>query len=153
MKTCPNCSEILGDSIKICFKCNYSFEFKKILDRNETTQTRIESENKMKEQQQLAEQLATTKKIMRETQLERNPQFEYISVIINDLEDGTINETLLQRTLTTYAAAGWRLHSIFTNEVGKSVSSVVIGFLGTSINATIDQTVLIFERCIKAEVI
>lgn len=42
-----------------------------------------------------------------------------------------------------YAIRGWHLHSAFTNEVGKNAA------LG--INATINQTILIFERCIKPE--
>lgn len=140
MKTCPNCGEILGDSVKVCFKCNYNYDFKKVLDKNE-----------LKEQQQLAEELAKVRGVERENQLEKNPKFEYLSVVINDLPDGTINNNLIQNTLTQFAEDGWRLHSIFTNEIGKTSSSVAIGFLGTTVNATIDQTILVFERCVKAE--
>ena len=25
MKSCPNCGELLGDSVKVCFKCRYDF--------------------------------------------------------------------------------------------------------------------------------
>ena len=49
----------------------------------------------------------------------------------------------VQHLINNYAMNGWRLHSAFTNEVGKNAA------LG--INATINQTVLIFERCIKTE--
>lgn len=57
----------------------------------------------------------------------------------------------MQTALDEYAEKGWRLHSIFNNELGKTSSAVSIGIIGTSVNATIDQTVMILERCIKAE--
>ena len=147
MKTCPRCNELLGDSVKVCFNCNYDFVLKRVLDKNEVSKNR-EDDGFRREQ---AMQYAETRRLEREKQLERNPKFEYISVVINDLENGTIDNIFLQNTLTEYAETGWRLHSIFTNEVGKTSSSVSVGFLGSNVNATIDQTILIFERCIKPE--
>lgn len=41
MKTCPECGEILGDSVKICVNCKYQFqqsELQEVLDRNESIQ-------------------------------------------------------------------------------------------------------------------
>ena len=48
-----------------------------------------------------------------------------------------------------YAEKGWRLHTIFTNEVGKTVTPMM--FIQINLNATIDQTVMVFERCIKPD--
>lgn len=35
MKTCPNCGELLGDSVKDCFKCHFNFEVKRVLTSEE----------------------------------------------------------------------------------------------------------------------
>lgn len=146
MKSCPNCEELLGDSVNVCFKCNYDFNLKRIINKNEVNQRRIIAEN----QQIKAAVLAEERKLQRERQLEKNPQYEYKSVVIDDSTDGTINNSLLQNILDEHAYKGWRLHSAFSNEVGKCSNSVFVGFLGTTVNATIDQTILIFERCIKS---
>lgn len=121
MKTCPNCGEILGDSINVCFKCRYDFN----------------AGNKIREEQ---------KKI----QLAKNPLFEYRIVTVNDLSTGEIDDDKIQKVLNEWSGNGWTLHTIFTNEIGKTSSAASIGGFGAGINATIDQTVLIFERCIKA---
>lgn len=71
-------------------------------------------------------------------------------MVVNDLSSGEADSDVIQRTLSEYSEQGWRLHSVFTNEIGKSSSTTIISFLGININATIDQTVLIFERCIDA---
>lgn len=147
MKTCPKCGEILGDSVNVCFNCKYDFDLKRVLDGSEVTQKRLDAENKIKEQMELTEakRLAHEKELERiqlelENQLQRNPRYEYKSIVIDDDKNGAIDNSILQRTLTNYAENGWRLHSVFTNEV----------FLG-NISGTRDQTILIFERCIKAE--
>lgn len=80
----------------------------------------------------------------------RNPHFEYEVIVVDDLSDGEMDKDEVQEMLSKYSAEGWRLHSIFTNEVGKTAGAVRVTMLGVSINATIDQTVLVFERCIKA---
>ena len=85
-----------------------------------------------------------------EEQIKNNPLYEYETIVINDNSDGTVNTKQIQDTLLEYSKAGWRLHSIFTNEIGKSTVSAFIGFIGSNVNATIDQTIIIFERCIKA---
>lgn len=139
MKTCPNCNEIIGDSAQTCFKCNYNFKYKKVLTKEEEKQL-----EKKEEKQKIIRQEEA------DIQILRNPYFEYQVVIINNLVTGEMNQTQLQETLNTYAENGWKLHSVFNNELGKTSSSIAIGFLGSTVNATIDQTVLIFERCIKA---
>lgn len=129
MKTCPNCGELVGDSVELCFKCKYNFEFGCI--------TATEEEKNQMQQK-------------KRTQLQHNPFFEYQVVIVNNLETGEINQVKIQDELDLWSSKGWKLHSIFNNELGKTSSTISIGFLGANVNATIDQTVIIFERCIKA---
>lgn len=157
MKTCPNCNELLGDSVNLCFNCNYSFEYNRVLTQSERKQQQEAANKKIEEkikQQQEEERIKIeeekVKQEQKTKQLLKNPQFEYHTVVINNLQNGGINQKQIQTTLNYWSENGWRLHSIFNNELGKTSSSVVIGFLGTNVNATIDQTVLIFERCIKS---
>lgn len=77
-------------------------------------------------------------------QFEKNPIYEYrVETVADSPVLGIFDKNDVQKILREYAISGWKLHSAFTNEIGKNAA------LG--INATINQTVLIFERCIKAE--
>lgn len=143
MKTCPHCGELLGDSLDTCFNCMYSFELNKII----TNEEKIEFQQKKREDEKTKLEIKENQKSI---QLPKNPLFEYHVSIVNNLDTGEIDHTRLQLVLDTWSEKGWRLHSIFNNELGKTSSSVSIGILGSNVNATIDQTVLIFERCIKA---
>lgn len=104
MKTCPNCGELLGDSVKECFKChcNVAYEFQ----RKET---------------------------------ERR----------EDLSSGQVDNKKIQQTLNEWSKKGWGLHSIYSSEIGRNSAATSIVRLGVTINATINETVMIFERCIK----
>lgn len=137
MKTCPECGELLGDSVETCFNCSYNFNYK-----CKVTKSQLENE---KQKQLEAEKLKENERI---TQLSKNPIFEYQTVIINNLKTGAINQIEFQKTLETWSQKGWRLHTAFNNELGKTFSPTIIG---PDLNSTIDQTILIFERCIKAE--
>lgn len=146
MKTCPNCGELIGDSMEICFNCRYNFTLKRVIsdqENYEIRQQKINNEKTIIEERKLIEE-------QKSIQLSKNPRFEYQTIIVNNLETGEINQEKIQHTLNTWSNNGWKLHTIFNNELGKTMSSVTIGFLGSSINATIDQTILIFERCIRA---
>ena len=140
MKTCPNCNEIVGDSAEICFNCSYNFKYKQILTKEEKKQLERDEEN-----QRIIKQNEANIQIL------KNPLFEYKVIAVNNLSDGQIDLSQIQMALDIWSEKGWRLHSIFNNELGKTSSAVSIGIIGTSVNATIDQTVMVFERCIKAE--
>ncbi|WP_455618784.1 hypothetical protein [Eisenbergiella sp.] len=77
MKECPNCHELVGDSVKVCFNCHYDFSLGRVVDSSRIAEERRNEELRI---QQLKE-----------------------------------------------------------------------AFQGVSINATINQTILIFERRIKGE--
>lgn len=131
MKTCPNCGELLGDSLKECFKChcNFAYEFQR-----KTTERREEAKRK---EEAIKEQLS------------KNPLFEYKVIVIEDLSSGQVDNKKIQQTLDEWSEKGWRLHSIYSSEIGRNSAAASIARLGVMINATINQTVMIFERCIK----
>ena len=72
--------------------------------------------------------------------------YEYRIETIRDNQYGSTDLILLDKTVQNYAKDNWRLHSVFTNEVGKTGSSVSVGGFTSATNATIDEVVLIFER-------
>lgn len=80
-------------------------------------------------------------------QYKKNAYYEYCVESITDSKaTGALSKDQLQWVLAEYALDGWRLHTAFTNELGKNALEV----LGFGINATVEETILIFERCIKA---
>lgn len=145
MKVCPHCGELLGESVKQCFNCYYDYSYGRVLTSEERSGRR---ENDEKEQQKALEEKEKALKLQEE-QIKNNSLYQYKTVVLNDLPTGEIDSNALQMTLTQYAFDGWKLHSVFTNEIGKCATAIFVGFLGSSVNATIDQTILIFERCIR----
>lgn len=139
MKECPNCGEMLGDTMEVCFNCSYNFKYGQVVRKGEEKQ----AEKEIKERKALQEQEAEAQRL-------KNPLYEYKTVVVYNLADGQVNLEQIQAELDAHAKQGWRLHLVFNNELGKTSSAVTIGFMGSSVNATIDQTVIIFERCIKA---
>lgn len=146
MKKCPKCGELLGDSADSCFNCFFSFNQGRVLNSEEIkTQREKDAEAIIATHTQQEELIK-----LKETQLPKNPMYEYKIEIITDNSDGTISDSPVQASLNQYSLQGWKLHSIVVNEVGKSATSTMVGFLGLNVNATIDQTIMVFERCIKA---
>lgn len=142
MKECPNCREMLGDTMEVCFNCSYNFKYGQVVRKGEEKQ----AEKDIKERkvlQALREQEAEAQRL-------KNALYEYKVVVVNNLADGQVDRRRIQEELDAHAGMGWRLHWVFNNELGKTSTAVAIGFMGSSVNATIDQTVIIFERCIKA---
>lgn len=78
-----------------------------------------------------------------------NAHYEYDVAVIHDTCYGSTNINQLKTVLMKYSLEGWRLVHIFTNELGKSASSLTVGSITSGSNSTVDQTILIFERMIK----
>ena len=138
MKTCPKCKELVGDNVDSCFNCNYNFILKRVPSYEETIE--------------FQENIAAVKKKQEEERIElikSAPRYEYTTARIIDNADGSTNQMQLQSVLMEYANAGWKLHSVITNEIGKNVSSVSIGGFTGCTNATMDEVILIFERMIS----
>lgn len=138
MKTCPKCKELVGDNVDSCFNCNYNFILKRVPSYEETIE--------------FQENIAAVKKKQEEERIElikSAPRYEYTTARIIDNADRSTNQMQLQSVLMEYANAGWKLHSVITNEIGKNVSSVSIGRFTGGTNATMDEVILIFERMIS----
>ena len=146
MKKCPNCGELIGDNVSECFNCHYNYIYKRIITQQERKIERDKKNELIKKHLEDKISLENDK----EKQIKNNPIYEYDTVVVNDNNDGTTNKNEIQNVLNKYSQNGWKLHSITTNEVGKTLTGVSIGFIGSNINATICQTILIFERCIKS---
>ena len=71
-----------------------------------------------------------------------NDRYEYAFETVMDRQDGSTEMPKVRSTINAYAAEGWRLHSIYTNELGKNQHHQVLS-IGT-INATIEETILVF---------
>lgn len=145
MKTCPKCGELIGDSVNECFKCHYNYSYGRVITPQEIANERKRAEKEIQDDLDRKKSLEE----MKQDQIKRNPLYEYKIETVTDYSTGEINDAEVQKILLQYSSEGWRLHSIFTNEIGKSSSTTSLSFLGVGVNATIDQTVLIFERCIK----
>ena len=146
MKTCPKCREIPGHDAEICFNCQYDFNYKRVLSPEELSEKRNKETQRTQEFLEFQEILDKQK----EEQIKKNPYYEYEIVTVDDLANGRVDDIKLANIIKEYARKGWRLHTVFTNELGKNATSATLGNIGTGSNSTIDQTVLIFERCIRA---
>lgn len=141
MKNCPNCGELIGDNVSECFKCHYNYSYGRVITHQEIRERREEEDRRRENESQLAELLERGKEI----QIKKNPFYEYGVEVIEDLDTGELDKKSMQSIMNLYSSNGWRLHTVFTNELGRNATSIVVA----SLNATICQTVLIFERCIK----
>ena len=138
MKTCPKCKELVVDNVDSSLTCNYNFILKRVPSYEETIE--------------FQENIAAVKKKQEEERIElikSAPRYEYTTARNIDNADGSTNQMQLQSVLMEYANAGWKLHSVITNEIGKNVSSVSIGRFTGGTNATMDEVILIFERMIS----
>lgn len=119
---CPICGQLITPTTETCPHCNAILKNPPTREQNEL----IKIYNN------------------RFDQYIKNPLYEYkIETVMDSAVLGKFDQDKVQHLINNYAMNGWRLHSAFTNEVGKNAA------LG--INATINQTILIFERCIKTE--
>lgn len=71
--------------------------------------------------------------------------YEYDVVTILNKEHGLVDKEKMSRILQVHAIDGWRLHTIYSNELGKNA----LMLLGLGVNSTACEDVLIFERKIK----
>ena len=156
MPTCPHCHEYYFGNPNQCPKCYYHFESRRIIKPEEVVKREkevIEREKKKcewdREQRKKDWDRAQQENDTRTLALLSNAHYEYTTVYLRDSQSGGVDIISLDSALKRYAEQGWRLHSVLTNEVGKNTSSGSFGGVTSGINSTIDETILIFERCIK----
>lgn len=105
-------------------------------------QETISERNELKEKQRRLEQLEVEKINYAQS---FNEFFEYDVVTVINENHGTIDKQEMMKILTEHAKNGWKLHTIYSNELGKN-ALVLLGF---GINSTASEDVLIFERRIS----
>lgn len=74
-----------------------------------------------------------------------NEFYEYDVVTILNENHGQVDKEKMIKILAEKATQGWKLHTIYSNELGKNAVSI----LGLGVNATACEDVLIFERRIQ----
>ena len=81
--------------------------------------------------------------------LRNNDIYEYDVRYVIDQPTGEEDTETIKALMNEYAAKGWRLHTVYVNELGKSAVSMDIGETTGGSNSTIDQTILVFERVVR----
>ncbi len=89
-------------------------------------------------------------KILGDIKMNLNGQktMDYAVDVIRDHQNGSTDLDGIKRSLNYHSKEGWRLKTIFTNELGHSAQSLSIKGIGSGVNATINEVVLIYERII-----
>ena len=155
LKECPNCHELVGENLEECFNCKYNFKLQRVKTEEEEQQERVERQEKERQAQEAREK--EQEKRVQELKLQqlhldninKNPLYEYSVELVPDLSTGVPNYDRIRSVLNEYASRRWRLHTMVVNEVGKTSSAVGIGGISAGVNATVDITMMVFERCIE----
>ena len=144
MPECPNCHGYYFGNPSVCYKCNYDFKLRMVISDEEKIkrerQERIQREERIKSNtEQRTEVMEETNRIGREyekkqlydyiaankpQQLLKNARYEYEVIIINDLPTGEIDYPAVKEAINAFASEGWRLTHAFTNEIGKTASTI-----------------------------
>lgn len=128
-KICPICSTVSIHGELICNECGYKFNINDKFDYKQMAA--IVNERKTK-----SEEIS-------------GYEYEYESVIVYDNYDGSADNVTINSVLTEYSINGWRLHTMYANELGRTSSGVSVLGIANTTNATICQQIMVFERCVK----
>ena len=143
--TCPDCSISM-------FSTGFSdAEWARLSPQQRNEYKEAETRKRLEEQRRLEEEqrrLAQEKEERKTAYIKSRSDYifyEYdVDVIPND---GGVNVELLKSVLDARARKGWKLHSIYSNELGENSHVEAAGWNRTvRINSTASQDVLIFER-------
>lgn len=149
MPACPHCQGYYFGNPDQCPKCYFHFQEKRVIKPEAIIEReRREREQRAEEERRELER-AKKERDIRALALLNSAHYEYTTVYLTDSRSGILDKRQLDETLQEHAAKGWRLHSVITNEAGKNASSISFGGVTSGTNATMDVTILIFERCIK----
>lgn len=74
-----------------------------------------------------------------------NEFYEYDVETVINANHGTVDKEKMKEILSSYSRKGYRLHTIYSNELGKNALSL----LGFGVNSTASEDVMIFERRIQ----
>lgn len=123
LKKCPICKKNVNYDTEICSDCGFVFNAMPVLEYNRIAQMY----NKRLEQYKV------------------NPFYEYDYIVIQNKSDGSTDKETIKNTIESHAMQGWKLITMYSNEIGKN--TITVGGVGG--NVTICEDILIFERCIK----
>ena len=124
-KVCPICGNRVSYETTNCSSCGYIFKEEVIVSKKEIAEIfngRLEHYNK-------------------------NAYYEYDYIVVENKLDGYTDKEKIAKIIREHAFQGWRLVTMYTNEIGKN--AVAVGGVGA--NATMSEDILVFERCIKGE--
>lgn len=124
LKKCPVCKKSVNYDIEICSNCGYAFNVVSAIEYNEIAKIYNE----------------------RLEQYKKNPFYVYDYIVVPNKADGSTNKEYIKEIITNHAMQGWRLITMYSNEIGKN--AVALGGVGS--NVTMCEDVLVFERCIKS---
>ena len=154
---CPGCGVNLMSNMKECPKCHYIIGSsdggtKYLIWKNQHDPAHIEEEQRKKaaENVERMSSVAELDKKYIDAAKEKlrvagaEGYYEYSVVSLVD-EGGRTNVKKMAETLNQMGLAGWHLVTSHTNELGKNALMLA----GFGINATADETILIFERYVK----
>lgn len=126
-KKCPICKKNVNYDAEICSDCGFAFNVVDVIEYQEIAKiynARFE-------------------------QIKKNPYYEYDYVVIPNMPDGSTNKELIQDVIDSHAMQGWRLVTMYSNEIGKNSIGVSIASVGGGTNSTMCEDIMVFERCIK----
>ena len=131
----------------------------RVKTEDEEAQVRIERQEKErkaqeaieKEREKTVQELKQSRELnqFHTDNINKNALYEYRVELVSDLSNGVPNYQQISRLLNEYAEKRWRLHTMVVNEIGKNSNAVGIGGISAGVNATVDITMMVFERCIE----
>lgn len=124
LKMCPICKKKVNYNTEICSGCGFAFNVVSTFEYNEIAKiynARLE-------------------------QYKKNPFYEYDYIVVPNQSDGSTDKERIKSIITSHAMQGWRLVTMYSNEIGKN--TITVGGVGS--NVTICEDILVFERCIKS---
>lgn len=92
--------------------------------------------------------LKQCEKLEKQLKQQINARYEYAVESVVD-NGGATNIRQMSELINSYARQGWHVKSIFTNELGHNASSVSVGMVGSGTNYTVDEVVIVFEKCVQ----
>lgn len=124
-------------------------DFHDIVTKKKTVNTLTEySVDEMKEITQLCILKQCEKIFQLLKSQEEEQRYEYEVTTIEDRKGATDIDNLT-KIINSYAKRGWRVKSVFTNELGHNASAISVAGIASGVNYTADEVVVIFERKIK----
>lgn len=123
LKKCPICKKNVNYDTEICSDCGFAFNVVSVIEYNEIAKIYNE----------------------RLEQYKRNPFYEYDYIVVPNKSDGSTDKETIEDIIKSHAMQGWRLVTMYSNEIGKN--AITMGGIGG--NVTICEDILVFERCIK----